>query len=224
MRRTKEEALETRRRILDAATAIFEQRHWKEVSLEQVAAAAGVTRGAVYWHFGSKDSLFMEVCQARPLPAGPFDSLYPATCGGDALVRLRETCKCAVLNAIGSLDLGEEGKGSGIHSSVGAVGRPLLCQLTPIIRYKLPLQWLVESAMKQKQLPDGLDVEFAARFVNGVVTGLFGDWLLSPHSFNVVSHVDRALQAAFVALQSGPAARQPAEHGESGTDCAGLRG
>jgi hypothetical protein len=40
------------------------------------------------------------------------------------------------------------------------------------------------------------------------VTGLFGDWLLSPHSFNVLSHVDRALLAAFVALQSAPSVRR----------------
>lgn len=204
MRRTKEEALETRRRILDAATAKFDRHHWKEVSLEEVAAAAGVTRGAVYWHFGSKDGLFKEVCQAMPLPAGPSGRAAPAACIGDPLLRLRETCKRAVLDAIGSLGLEEGSERADAHMPLGAVGRPLLCQLTPIVRYQLPLQRLVESAVEQKQLPDGLDVEFAARFLNGIVTGLFGDWLLSPHSFNVLSHVDRALQAAFVALQFEP--------------------
>jgi hypothetical protein len=128
-----------------------------------------------------------------------------------------------VLEAIGSLGLGEDGERPGIRSPVGPVGRPLMCQLTPIIRYRLPLQWLVESAIKQKQLPDGLDVGFAVRFLNGIVTGLFGEWLLSPHSFNVLSNVDRALQAALFALQSGPAARRAAGLGESGADCAGVR-
>ena len=208
MRRTKEEALETRRRILDAATAIFDRHHWKEVNLEQVAASAGVTRGAVYWHFGGKDGLFKEVCKSGALPSGSFDTVAPAGCAGEPLVRLRETCKCAVLDAVNSLGLSGEGAGAGIHTPVGAVGRPLLCQLTPIVRYQLPLQRLVESAVEQKQLPHDLDAEFAARFLNGIVTGLFGDWLLSPHSFNVLSHVDRALQAAFVALRSAPSVRR----------------
>ncbi|MFC5458923.1 TetR family transcriptional regulator [Massilia niabensis] len=208
MRRTKEEALETRRRILDAAIAIFEGHHWKEVSLEQVAAAAGITRGAVYWHFGGKDALFREVCQSRSSPSGPFNSVSTSARAGDPLVRLRETCKCAVVDAIGSLGLGEGSEAPATHTPAGPVGRPLLCQLTPIVRYKLPLQRLLEAAVEQKHLPASLDLEFASRFLNGIVTGLFGDWLLSPHSFNVLSHVDRALQAAFVALQSEPSVRQ----------------
>ena len=67
VRKTKEEALETRRRILEAATAEFDKRSWKDVTLEDVASAAGVTRGAVYWHFTGKECLFNAVCKATPL-------------------------------------------------------------------------------------------------------------------------------------------------------------
>jgi len=56
-RRTKDEAEKTRDAILDAAERIFYARGVVRTSLEQVAAAAGVTRGAVYWHFRDKPAL-----------------------------------------------------------------------------------------------------------------------------------------------------------------------
>ncbi len=58
MRRTKEEAQQTRERILDAAESVFFSRGVAATSLDQVAKAAEVTRGAVYWHFANKIDLF----------------------------------------------------------------------------------------------------------------------------------------------------------------------
>jgi AcrR family transcriptional regulator len=59
-RRTKDEAEKTRDSILDAAEKIFYARGVSRTSLEQVAVAAGVTRGAVYWHFKDK----LALCEA----------------------------------------------------------------------------------------------------------------------------------------------------------------
>ena len=47
-RKTKLEALETRERLLDAGEVVFRQRGVTRTSLAEIAAAAGVTRGAVY--------------------------------------------------------------------------------------------------------------------------------------------------------------------------------
>jgi TetR/AcrR family transcriptional regulator, acrAB operon repressor len=63
VRRTKEEALETRDRILDAAEAVFQERGVGHTSLAEIAAAAGVTRGAIYWHFENKVDLFDAMIQ-----------------------------------------------------------------------------------------------------------------------------------------------------------------
>jgi len=57
-RKTKLEALETRERLLDAGEVVFRQRGVTRTSLAEIAAAAGVTRGAVYWHFKDKAALF----------------------------------------------------------------------------------------------------------------------------------------------------------------------
>jgi TetR/AcrR family acrAB operon transcriptional repressor len=57
-RRTKEESELTRRRIIAAARRTFLRRGITGTTLEHVAKAAGVTRGAIYWHFDNKKALF----------------------------------------------------------------------------------------------------------------------------------------------------------------------
>lgn len=57
-RKTKEEALETKKAIIQAAIAVFVEEGVAKASLEAIAERAGVTRGAVYWHFKNKDDIF----------------------------------------------------------------------------------------------------------------------------------------------------------------------
>lgn len=67
MRRTKEEAEKTRDDILNAAVRLFSEKGVAHTSLQEIAAAANVTRGAVYWHFKNKvdifDALHARLCQ-----------------------------------------------------------------------------------------------------------------------------------------------------------------
>ena len=67
-RRTKSEAAITREQLLDAAERVFRERGVTRTSLAEVAAAAGVTRGAVYWHFRDKADLFDAMCERATLP------------------------------------------------------------------------------------------------------------------------------------------------------------
>jgi AcrR family transcriptional regulator len=50
---------DVRRRLLYAALAVFSERGYDRASLEQVAAVAGFSKGAVYSNFASKDELFL---------------------------------------------------------------------------------------------------------------------------------------------------------------------
>ena len=58
VRKTKEEAEKTRKELIDAARAVFHQCGVSRSTLEKIAKEAGVTRGAVYWHFKDKAELF----------------------------------------------------------------------------------------------------------------------------------------------------------------------
>lgn len=61
MRRTKEQARETRAAILQSAEVLFLQKGFENVALDEVASAAGVTRGAVHWHFRNKQGLLFAI-------------------------------------------------------------------------------------------------------------------------------------------------------------------
>jgi len=67
-RRTKEEALATRHRLIDAAEILFQAHGVSRTSLQQIAEQAGATRGAVYWHFKDKADLFNAMMERVTLP------------------------------------------------------------------------------------------------------------------------------------------------------------
>lgn len=68
VRKTKEDAEKTRALIIDAARTVFLQRGVSRTSLEQIATQAGVTRGAVYWHFQNKTELITAMRERVFLP------------------------------------------------------------------------------------------------------------------------------------------------------------
>lgn len=88
-RRTKEDAEATRHKLLDAAEVVFSAKGVTGASLSEVAAEAGVTRGAIYWHFKDKVDLFDAMMQRVTLPLE--HALEEGVGEGvDALQRLRQ--------------------------------------------------------------------------------------------------------------------------------------
>jgi len=63
MRRTKEEAAVTRANLLKTALSVFSAKGYAAATLDDVAKAAKVTRGAIYWHFKSKADLYNTLIQ-----------------------------------------------------------------------------------------------------------------------------------------------------------------
>jgi len=63
MRRTNEEAAQTRQAILDAALTVFSREGYQASRLQDIANAAGVTRGAIYHHFGNKVELYITLIE-----------------------------------------------------------------------------------------------------------------------------------------------------------------
>jgi AcrR family transcriptional regulator len=58
----------TRQRLLTEAQRLFRERGYAATSLEQVAEAAEVTKGAIYGHFASKEDLMLSALEAAPAP------------------------------------------------------------------------------------------------------------------------------------------------------------
>jgi len=91
-RRTKDEAERTRHALLDAAEKVFYEKGVSRTSLEEVAKAAGVTRGALYWHFSDKIELCEAMLERVFLPQEDMLDRLAAREGGTPLEDLREAC------------------------------------------------------------------------------------------------------------------------------------
>jgi len=88
---------ETRRRLLDASKTVFAKSGYKEASNRMIAAAAGITTGAIYHYYSSKQALFMAVhgeLQERQL-----SRLEPIV---DSCTTLREALSKTVLSMVES--------------------------------------------------------------------------------------------------------------------------
>ena len=89
-RRTKADADATRNSLLDAAEHVFYEKGVARASLNEIAQAAGATRGAIYWHFKDKVDLFNAMMDRVTLPLEQACNAGEAACAAQApLQRLR---------------------------------------------------------------------------------------------------------------------------------------
>ena len=77
----------TRERILAAAERLFAERGFSGVSMPAIAAAAGITAGAIYKHFESKEQLFFSIVR-RAVEAAPTTQEGEGLAGPAALARI----------------------------------------------------------------------------------------------------------------------------------------
>lgn len=68
VRRTKAQALATRNTIIETAEKVIEARGLSSTTLQDIADAAGMTRGAIYWHFKNKSELFTSIMERAFIP------------------------------------------------------------------------------------------------------------------------------------------------------------
>jgi AcrR family transcriptional regulator len=83
--------------ITRAAEELFAERGFAGTPVDEIVARAGVTKGAFYHHFTSKEEVFLAVLEGMQA-ALVGRVIAAATAGGDALARLKRGCR-AFLNA-----------------------------------------------------------------------------------------------------------------------------
>ena len=88
-RRTKADAQATRSGLLDAAEHLFQSRGVARTSLNDIALEAGMTRGAIYWHFKDKACLFIAMMERVTLPLEKTLALVDAQHTHDPVGHLR---------------------------------------------------------------------------------------------------------------------------------------
>jgi TetR/AcrR family acrAB operon transcriptional repressor len=94
-RRSKEDALATRSSLLDAAEHVFLAQGVAGTSLNDIALAAGTTRGAIYWHFKDKADLFNAMMDRVTLPLQSAADHMEEAPAADPLPALRDSLRLA---------------------------------------------------------------------------------------------------------------------------------
>jgi|SRR5690554_190281 len=204
-KRNKEQALQTRERILDAAALVFHERGVARPSLSEVAALAGVTRGAVYGHFHNKADLFNSLCDRIRLPTETLVGQDIAA--ADPLNGLREHW-------------------TGLFHQAATVSEVRMILETIFHRCELVTEsgeirermlrgrndgnervtTLLQAAVSCGQLPADLDVTLAAPMLHGALIGVLQDWLLQP-DYDLVAIGSRYIEAMIDMLRLSPSLR-----------------
>ena len=206
-RRTKEEAQETRTRILDAAERVFYEKGVANSGLEDIAGAAEVTRGAIYWHFKDKGELFDAMMQRVVLPAE--EMLERAECGGSAdplqLLR-RATIEVLVRTAQDPrmqrvFEIAYH-KCEYVGDAVGVRARHIASQKDCLKTIEAGFRACVEGG----QLPKSVNPRVAAVGAMSLVSGLIANWVLDTSSFPLKRHAEELVDTYFRGLVAAPSA------------------
>lgn len=188
-RRTKEEALATRDSLLDAAERVFARRGVTSTTLDEVAIEAGVTRGAVYWHFGGKDELFRAMCERAVLP---LEQMLEQTALGrhrDPLGALAAVSVTALRNIARTprtravLDILFHRCESGAERS--EIETRAVQMERSNEQCTESVERLLQQAVSAGQLPSDTDVALAAFAVNAYFSGVVQQWVSQPSAYDL---------------------------------------
>lgn len=185
-RKTKEDAEKTRQQIIASALDIISERGFANTSLEQIAKNAGVTRGAIYWHFKNKVDLFTALFEAWITPSNDL--------AVDHLVT-----KAPSLNHL---------KRYMIEWLTHIEAQPSTQKLFNIIFFKVEqvgdIKTLIEQAnikadqdlkalqlylgvlKENKELHPNLDIALFATIISSFLMGLAQNWLARPNDYSLM--------------------------------------
>lgn len=90
-------AEQTRKRLIDATLELLPRFGFQRLSLATVAERAGVTKGAIYGHFGSKERLLLAALGTRP-ESRPDRTPWPKSRKGTVRQRLRRIGEAVLAN------------------------------------------------------------------------------------------------------------------------------
>ena len=209
-RSTKEEALETRNRILDAAEDVFHAHGVSRTSLAHVAEAANVSRGAIYWHFRNKGDLFDAMCERVRLPMEDVAAAGKDVREMDPLQQLRKTI-LFVLHEVRHNPHSRKVLGIVFHKCefVEAAGPIIERQQDVFLRGRADLETILRNAVARRQLPSDLDTALAAIMLQAQIDGLINISLFTPDSADFDTHAERMVDAAIEMLRCAPSLRLP---------------
>jgi TetR/AcrR family transcriptional regulator, acrAB operon repressor len=204
-RSTKEEALETRNLLLDTAERLFLEKGVSRTSLGMIAQAAGVTRGAIYWHFRNKADLFdammsrvvlpMEEMAARASDVGLRDPIAQVrACALNVLDHLTTDPRCQRVFEI-------------CCHKVEYVDEMMQVRKRHIEARNDCLQHMergFRNAARKRLLAPSVNARLAAVGLHALVDGLIMNWVLDPEYLPLAKHAESLIDQYLDRIRAAP--------------------
>ena len=200
-RRTKEEAQATRSHILDTAELVFEQHGVSGTSLHEIAKAAGLTRGAIYWHFTDKADLFNAMIERATMPLEEIGSVCGFGGADVSLAQMRDGFR-DVLKRIVTDPQMRRVFAIAIHKveyvdEMRAVRERHLQVRSDCL---VDVERTLKAAFKRGELSRRMPARAAAIGLHALLDGLIQNWMLDPTGFDLVKVGPQALDAYLAGL------------------------
>ncbi len=199
-RRSKEDAFATRCRLLDAAEQVFQRQGVSRTSLADIAAEAGTTRGAIYWHFKDKADLFNAMMDRVVLPMEQA-LLDDVAAEMDPIAHMH----AALLNALHKT--ASDARTQRVFE-VATHKVEYVEELSAVRLRHLDVRAKCMQRMRQDLLRGArlrgvrlpVPAQMAVHGLHALVDGLIQNWLLDPEAFDLVDAGRRALDTYLLGL------------------------
>lgn len=186
-RRTKADAQATRASLLDAAEHLFQSRGVARTSLNDIALAAGTSRGAIYWHFKDKADLFNAMMERVTLPLEQTLALADLERTQDPVSQLRH----AFLQALRLIARDEQTHRVLLIATHKVEFTDELCAVQQRHQRSqdaalLYIRTALSAAFALKGKAPPVPLEAAAGGLQMLIEGLVNQWLPNPEAFGLV--------------------------------------
>jgi len=211
VRRTKEAAAATRDQLLEAAERVFRERGVTRTSLAEIAAAAGVTRGAVYWHFRDKVDLFDAMCARATSPLQAMLERVHEDARSEPLATLRALCVHALTH------LATEPRARAFfeiifHKSelVGEMEQLASRHEHECESARHRIEAVLREAVALHELPAYTDTTIASHVVHGAIIGLMHEWVIDPKAYDLAAAAPAIVDLLIAGLRANPPRKRDA--------------
>ena len=195
-RKTKEEAEKTRQAIIEAAFIVLAKHGIAKTTLNKVALQAGVTRGAIYWHFEDRDALFLALSDLAMAPLLPIYKQLESSHGEE----LRHNLLMIATNMLESLLLDQQVQQLNRLSQQWATDKVFMDKYRPLhIERNEQFEGYLESLKVDGILLPHLTPKTACLIFTAFLCGIFEQWEVSNESLQVndipevIKSLDKAL-------------------------------
>lgn len=203
MRRTKAEAAETRETILIAAEQVFLERGVNQSTLMEIACHAGVTRGAIYFHFHDKLDIVRTIIGSVRFPQEEI-MLQAAAVNHPNPMHILEQSIIQALQLF-SNDERQQNIFIIINQRCEFVGEiaPLEDRLREARANALSLfTGLLDVAARRGELSKEWTADTAASILLSMLSGLLNEWLRGDRNYDLVTYGGKAISILIRSLKN----------------------